>query len=1059
MHNTLAATWLCLLGALPLARGVAAAAAAEAPRQAPLLSVVVTNYYQPVQAARAVKSIVSSAQLSGFDDFEVIIVHDGLDNKKVDLPPTYARHVRQLVKEWSGLAASRNHAIATAEGTYVMCLDGDDYVRPGFFQAVAPALRKGTFDVVQTDMANKNWALLWAPPAYDAAKLPKQNQFHASAIFRKALWEAHPFRAEYFFGWEDWDFWLRISRAAATEPLAVRTIREPLFVYTVGSMHGFCVDNHAACRAVFRVAHGGKFERAEVVEALLLLLDAERSAPLWSHKQYALMRRTVGERSDLAAFLRIAELLAVGRDAAAALEVFDSRFGGQRGGSAASAPLGLAAATLIDLAALPADLEADALAARYAALDALLAPPAAAAAAVEPTDLYHSFVSRNGPEMAALLHVSLASLIRADGRARPVVWSNVALDVSSFGAAATVVPMSPLYFARKFGDATHVAAASAILRHSVDSKYFRTHITDVLRYSVLSRLGGSYHDLDVVFRPALATSRVRAAVGVENFGDYGEIAFLNGAVMLRFERANPFVRECLEAVVGAHDPAVYNSIGPALVTSKAKAYIAAGRACVMERCGGTQKPLTVLRPSALYKFHWNLEGKAKMLETGGSVAADVDGDGVLAVHLWNGLWHPVRLAKAEPRSLVGQLLEESGLSEALARTPSWIADAGSDILSFAKPNKEEGAAEAGAAAARPEAEGVAEAGAAAEPAAEPVAEPARGSGPRPDAVAERGRLLSASGGTGSSGPSGPVGSFPCSDDGTDGGAPLNAGTVCRVASTVCDAAEVCDGATLSCPPDAFAPSSTVAHPSVAPCDAAETCSGSDAAVPADVNGCAASTTVRFPAIDFGACCGTGSAKADFLQACSTANAPLTCVDVTAGSAVVTFTGTVTAVNQIQADPSTVQPFSSGGTSWDIAGGHVMKADGEACSSDNECAAGRCFLGTCMAAASSNGSSDTTVIVVSVVVPVATLLLAGAGFAYYSLVVSEANKGDTGGAAPAAAPGGTSPQKPKRRYSLELPAGLVRNPRRVSELKPASVTVTIGPAAEGAAESGAAESAV
>merc|ERR1719316_521142 len=157
-----------------------------------------------------------------------------------------------------------------------------------------------------------------------------------------------------------------------------------------------------------------------------------------------------------------------------------------------------------------------------------------------------------------------------------------------------VLPMSPLYFARRFGG-----------------------------------------DIDVAFRPALAASRVRAAIGVENYGDYGEIAFMNGAVMLRFERGNTFLRECLGSVMRLHDPAVYNSIGPALVTTVAKAFIAEGRACVEATdragrpvdasCDDSTKPLTVLDTAAFYKLHWNDEGKAQALSEGTSVTAAVEG--------------------------------------------------------------------------------------------------------------------------------------------------------------------------------------------------------------------------------------------------------------------------------------------------------------------------------------------------------------------------------------------------------------------------------------------------
>ncbi|MEM9175956.1 MAG: M20/M25/M40 family metallo-hydrolase [Myxococcota bacterium] len=56
---------------------------------------------------------------------------------------------------------------------------------------------------------------------------------------------------------------------------------------------------------------------------------------------------------------------------------------------------------------------------------------------------------------------------------------------------------------------------------------------------------------------------------------------------------------------------------------------------------------------------------------------------------------------------------------------------------------------------------------------------------------------------------------------------------CRPAVDVCDAAESCDGILDDCPVDAFLPASVTCRPAAGSCDAAEVCSGVDAACPAD----------------------------------------------------------------------------------------------------------------------------------------------------------------------------------------------------------------------------------
>ncbi len=72
-------------------------------------------------------------------------------------------------------------------------------------------------------------------------------------------------------------------------------------------------------------------------------------------------------------------------------------------------------------------------------------------------------------------------------------------------------------------------------------------------------------------------------------------------------------------------------------------------------------------------------------------------------------------------------------------------------------------------------------------------------------------------------------------------APRAAGFRCRVPIGECDALESCDGVAMTCPADAFLPSTTVCRASSGVCDRQETCTGSSATCPAD--GFMPSTTV------------------------------------------------------------------------------------------------------------------------------------------------------------------------------------------------------------------------
>ena len=75
--------------------------------------------------------------------------------------------------------------------------------------------------------------------------------------------------------------------------------------------------------------------------------------------------------------------------------------------------------------------------------------------------------------------------------------------------------------------------------------------------------------------------------------------------------------------------------------------------------------------------------------------------------------------------------------------------------------------------------------------------------------------------------------------------PVAAGTVCRAANGVCDAAETCNGTGLTCPADGFKAAGTICRPVAGPCDSAESCGGTSSSCPADAF--AAAGTVCRPA--------------------------------------------------------------------------------------------------------------------------------------------------------------------------------------------------------------------
>ena len=97
----------------------------------PSVSVVIPCFNQGHFVDEAVDSVLAQS----FDDFEIIIVNDGSTDGHTDrLPEDYPRERARVLTTNQGLAAARNNGIAAAQGTYILPLDADDRILPGYLE-------------------------------------------------------------------------------------------------------------------------------------------------------------------------------------------------------------------------------------------------------------------------------------------------------------------------------------------------------------------------------------------------------------------------------------------------------------------------------------------------------------------------------------------------------------------------------------------------------------------------------------------------------------------------------------------------------------------------------------------------------------------------------------------------------------------------------------------------------------------------------------------------------------------------------------------------------------
>ncbi|MEO5877618.1 MAG: glycosyltransferase family 2 protein, partial [Streptosporangiaceae bacterium] len=89
------------------------------------------------------------------DDIEFILVDDGSTDRTSEIIEDYRRLLPRLTvlrnETAIGLSGARNAGMAVAAGRHLTFLDGDDYVRPGYFAELADAMDALGCDYVKAD--------------------------------------------------------------------------------------------------------------------------------------------------------------------------------------------------------------------------------------------------------------------------------------------------------------------------------------------------------------------------------------------------------------------------------------------------------------------------------------------------------------------------------------------------------------------------------------------------------------------------------------------------------------------------------------------------------------------------------------------------------------------------------------------------------------------------------------------------------------------------------------------------------------------------------------------
>ncbi len=111
-------------------------------------SVIVPIY----NAERSLRRCVDSILAEAYPDMELILINDGSTDSSAEICRAYAAQkecVLFLSKENGGVSTARNAGLDAASGSYVLFVDSDDSVLPGFFATLDHTLAKQPCDWIQ----------------------------------------------------------------------------------------------------------------------------------------------------------------------------------------------------------------------------------------------------------------------------------------------------------------------------------------------------------------------------------------------------------------------------------------------------------------------------------------------------------------------------------------------------------------------------------------------------------------------------------------------------------------------------------------------------------------------------------------------------------------------------------------------------------------------------------------------------------------------------------------------------------------------------------------------
>lgn len=196
-----------------------------------LVSIIIPCYNQAKYLSKTIKSVLSQT----YQNWECIIINDGSNDKTEEVARLYCtldNRIKYIYQSNQGVCITRNNAINQSKGTFIICLDGDDWISENFIEEMVNVLDNNKNVKVVTSTVklfgkrNKTLQL----PDYSLDDLMGRNIFVMTSMFRKVDFDlSGGFNENMREGLEDWDFWLSILERGGK----VYHVKEAVFNYRI----------------------------------------------------------------------------------------------------------------------------------------------------------------------------------------------------------------------------------------------------------------------------------------------------------------------------------------------------------------------------------------------------------------------------------------------------------------------------------------------------------------------------------------------------------------------------------------------------------------------------------------------------------------------------------------------------------------------------------------------------------------------------------------------------------------------------------------------------------